>query len=140
MWTYYQCNGLFLSQGGYTTLHCYAGIDDGKNNPLKQSVHNVGPLPCGLYTAQPPYDDEHHGPFSMRLEPHPSNEMFGRSLFMYHADSIAHPGKASNGCIVSIGTPLISGRKEREMFWNSYDHVIQVVSGLANVDTAKENS
>jgi Protein of unknown function (DUF2778) len=138
MWSYYQTNGLLISADGKTTLHCYAGFDEGKNNPAKQDIQNVGPLPCGIYTAQPPFDDPHHGPFSMRLVPHPSNVMFGRSAFMYHADAIDHPGKASNGCIVSIGTPLISGRKERETFWNSYDHVIEVKSGLVDIADIKE--
>jgi hypothetical protein len=131
-WTYFQCNGLLMSEDRKTTLHCYAGIDEAKNNPDLQHVHMKGPLPRGLYTANEPEYGGAHGPFSMRLTPHPDNEMCGRDAFMYHADSIAHPGRASNGCIVSIGVPpRVTGRSERETFWNSGDHVIDVRSGLS---------
>lgn len=128
MWIYYQNNGLLIN--GTTTLHCYAGIDEGKNNPAMEHVRSVGPLPRGLYTASQPQNSEKHGPYAMWLIPDPENEMRGRDAFMYHADSIKNPGRASNGCIVSIGTPITSGRAERELFWISGDHRIEVRSGV----------
>ena len=131
MWTYFQCNGLLISEDGLTTLHCYAGMDEGKNNPDMEGVKMKGPLPRGKYRAEAPFDSKTRGPFAMRLEPYDDNDMLGRSAFMYHADSIKNPGKASNGCIVSIGTPQISGRKEREIFWKSGDPDIEVKSGLS---------
>lgn len=129
MWIYYQNNGLLIR--GAMTLHCYAGIEDGKNNPAMQGEKNVGPIPVGRYTALSPHDDPKHGPFAMHLIPFEDNEMHGRDGFMYHADSIAHPGHASNGCIISMGSPAASGRSERELFWNSGDHIIEVISGVA---------
>ena len=129
-WTYYQCNGLLISEDQETTLHCYSGIDEGKNNPDMQGVIEKGPIPEGMYTAQEPFASDTHGPFAMRLEPDPGNDMLGRSAFMYHADSINHPGRASNGCIVSMGTNKVSGRQEREWFWSSGDHRIKVQSGV----------
>jgi hypothetical protein len=36
----------------------------------------------------------------MRLTPDPTNEMFGRSAFLIHGDSIKAPGTASEGCII----------------------------------------
>ena len=133
-WTYFQNNGLLISADGLTTLHCYAGIDEGKNNPAMQHVPFKGPLPCARYRATQPQNSDKHGPFAMHLIPweDDKDKLFGRDAMMYHADSIAHPGQASNGCIVSIGTPILSGRAEREIFWNSGDHDIQVKSGLGD--------
>lgn len=36
----------------------------------------------------------------MRLTPYVENQMCGRDGFMIHGDSSAHPGEASDGCIV----------------------------------------
>lgn len=91
---------------------CYSGKGEGKNNPSMQNVHNVGPIPCGHYTIQPPIDSPDHGPFAMHLLPNPTNEMFKRSAFMIHGDSVAHPGEASEGCI-------ITSRVSRQAIWNS---------------------
>lgn len=99
----------------------YAGRGEGKNNPSMQNVKGIGPLPVGLYTAQPPADDAVVGKYAMRLIPDPSNEMFGRNSFFLHGDSAEHPGEASHGCIVMP-------RNVREGFWNSGDHQIQVIA------------
>ncbi len=119
-----------ISEDGLTTLHCYSGLDEGKNNPLMQRVAMKGPIPCGQYHAANPENSPTHGPFAMHLIAAGGNEMFGRSAFLYHADSIEHPGRASNGCIVSIGSVGITGRQERELFWNSGDHDIEVKVGI----------
>lgn len=132
MWSYYQNNGLLISEDGLTTLHGYAGLDEGKNNPLMQNVPMKGPLPCARYKAQPPEDSKTHGPFAMHLIPwdEDKDKLFGRSGFMYHAESIEHPGRASNGCIASLGSKIMSGRQERELFWASGDHDIEVKPGI----------
>ncbi len=36
----------------------------------------------------------------MPLTPKPDTQVFGRSGFLIHADSIHHPGEASIGCII----------------------------------------
>ncbi len=91
--------GEFL-RDAYTFLKGYAGRGTGKNNPLMTYIKDTGPLPCGTYTIGDPYVHPELGPLCFNLSPDPSNEMFGRSLFRIHADSIAHPGEASHGCIV----------------------------------------
>jgi hypothetical protein len=79
----------------------YSGNGDGLNNPAMQEVHNVGPLPEGLYTIGPaknPIDEL--GPIALELIPDPSNEMFGRFGFFIHGDNQLMNYTASNGCII----------------------------------------
>lgn len=78
----------------------YSGSEEhnGKNNPHAQCERDVGPLPRGLYTIGPPIAGP--SPYSLALTPDGSNEMCGRSGFLIHGDSIAHPGTASHGCII----------------------------------------
>lgn len=93
---------------------CYAGMDIGKNNVAMQSVHDVGPLPAGVYTIgplmiHPPGDPLRHLGPCMMLTPDPANEMFGRSGFFIHLDNPAHPGFSSNGCIVCQNDAAMTG-------------------------------
>lgn len=79
----------------------YAGRDAGKDNPAMQDRANVGPLPRGTYTVSlEPFVHDRCGQYCLRLTPDPANEMFGRSGFLIHGDSIERPGTASHGCIV----------------------------------------
>ena len=71
-----------------------------KNNPDRQFESCFGPLPRGVYLIGPAHTEPTLGPVAMRLSPHVSNIMNGRAGFFMHADSIAHPGQASEGCIV----------------------------------------
>lgn len=98
----------------------YSGRDDGKNNPIQESTKNIGPLPKGYYLISPPRDTESHGPFVLPLVPDPDNSMFDRSGFLIHGDSISHPGRASDGCI-------IMGRTIREAIWNQQHRILQVI-------------
>lgn len=99
----------------------YAGRDEHKNNPNSQSIKSKGPLPCGLYYIGQPYNSKTRGPYVLRLDPDPSNNMFGRSAFLIHGDSIKLPGTASNGCI-------IMWRSVREVVSESRDRELIVVS------------
>jgi hypothetical protein len=99
MWTYEQSTGR-LSREGAVVAEGYSGLDAGKNNPEMQEVHDVGPLPRGIYVIGRPHDTETHGPFVLPLTPDPANTMFGRTGFLIHGDSLQHPGRASNGCII----------------------------------------
>lgn len=121
-WTFEQSTGAWIDPAGEDVAHGYAGRDAGKNNPDMQNVKGIGPLPRGLYTAGAPANDAVVGAFAMRLTPSPSNEMFGRTSFFLHGDSMEHPGLASHGCIVLP-------RTLREAFWSSGDHTIQVTHG-----------
>ena len=78
----------------------YSGQPQCKNDPAKCSAKDEGPIPPGSYTIGEPVDTATHGPFVLPLTPHPDNEMYGRSGFLIHGDSIKAPGTASHGCIV----------------------------------------
>lgn len=119
MWTYHQESGRLLHDGAMVATG-YSGAGAGKNNPAMQSAHNVGPIPIGKYTIGPPCDTDTHGPYVLRLTPNASNDMCGRAGFLMHGDSVAHPGTASQGCI-------IQARSVREWVWNSGDRDLEVV-------------
>jgi hypothetical protein len=128
MWTYVQKTGELLHDG----LHFaegYSGYDDpdsgqqGKNNPELENVEDVGPIPVGKYFIGSPHDTLTHGPFVLPLTPDPANEMFGRSAFLIHGDSVVDPGTASRGCI-------IMGRAVRKQVAVSGDKLLQVISGV----------
>ena len=82
----------------------YSGFEtdraEGKNNPELEKVEDVGPIPVGTYRIGSPRDTLTHGPFVLPLKPDPGNEMFGRSAFLIHGDSVVDPGTASRGCII----------------------------------------
>lgn len=96
----YQISTGALTRDGVPLGAGYSGSPDAKNDPSKCAVHDHGPIPPGRYTIGEPHDSATHGPFAMALTPDPANEMHGRSAFMIHGDSVAHPGAASNGCII----------------------------------------
>ena len=122
-WTFEQATGWWIDPTGKVIFKAgYAGSGVGKNNPAMQDVKNIGPLPRGFYTAEPPADDAKVGKFAMRLTPSPENQMFGRADMFMHGDSETDPGNASEGCIVLP-------RALREKFWASGDHTIQVTHG-----------
>ena len=121
MWTYEQLTGRILQDNQLVGVG-YAGSPQGKNNPDKQEVSQVGPLPRGTYTISAPQNSPHTGPYTLDLTPDPGNQMFGRADFRIHGDSIEHPGTASEGCV-------ITARSIREHIWTSGDHELQVVRG-----------
>jgi hypothetical protein len=124
MWIYQQATGRIIDEDtGEAVGIGYSGFRDGKNNPSFQEVHNVGPIPCGLYTIQAPRDTHSHGPFVLPLIPDAENEMHGRDGFLIHGDSVRFPGTASLGCI-------IMSRDVRERIWKTGDRRLKVVSGL----------
>ena len=99
MFTYSQSTGRMM-QGDALIGTGYAGIGSGKNNPHAQEIHNVGPLPRGMWRIVRWFDSEHFGPVVAQLEPEAGTVTYGRSGFLIHADAPAHPGMASHGCIV----------------------------------------
>lgn len=118
MWTWKQSTGE-LFRDGNLVAQGYSGFDAGKNNPALQSVPDVGPIPQGAYTFLFPRNTDSHGPYVLPLLPNPQNEMFGRSGFLCHGDSLAHSGSASHGCI-------ILARPTREAIWASGDRQLTV--------------
>jgi len=118
---YVQRTGAILDAAGSVIAGGYAGRGSHKNDPDSDYLANEGPLPRGLYTIGEPHDTANHGPFVLRLMPDPANVMHGRGGFLIHGDSIASPGNASNGCI-------ITARAAREFIWQSGDRRLRVVA------------
>lgn len=124
MWQFEQASGKLFYPSGLLLASGYSGHGIGVNNPLYETVPNVGPIPVGLYTIEAPIDSPEHGPYALPLTPFPANEMFGRSAFLMHGDEILHVGQhlASQGCI-------IMGPFTRKTVWQStLDHTLQVVA------------
>jgi len=127
MWTYAQKTGDLLRNGQRVGTG-YSGFDNGKNNPSMQAVADLGPIPQGDWTiAGPPINTPTHGPFVLRLEPANGTNLFGRSGFLMHGDSIENPGTASHGCI-------IMPRSIREHVWQSGDTALHVVPDIPTQD------
>lgn len=121
MWIYSQKNGTLTNPSETILVGVgYSGFGVGKNNPDMESVHNVGPIPKGRYDIGPAHNTTTHGPVVLALTPDPSNQMYGRSAFLIHGDSIAAPGTASHGCI-------IQARNIRQAIDASSDKEIQVI-------------
>ena len=83
----------------------YAGGDLGKvsdavDNPVYESVHDVGPLPEGWYTFQSARNSPALGPLAIPLDPDPENIMYGRLDFYCHGDIANKFESASEGCII----------------------------------------
>lgn len=126
MWTYVQRTGNMYHEGklvftGYAGGNCGKN-PEGMNNPDMQDVHCIGPLPCGMYTAAPPYHNPKTGASTMNLWPDATNKMFGRADFRIHGDNPEGNHSASEGCIVK--SPAIA----RLSVWTSNDHRLQVVA------------
>lgn len=119
MWKYEQATGQ-LWRDDKPIAKGYSGYGHGKNNPLMESVHNIGVIPKGLYIIGAPYNSLHTGNYTLPLTPDIHNIMFGRNDFCIHGDSIQHPGTASNGCI-------ILDRNTREEIWVSDDKELEVI-------------
>ncbi len=129
-WVYVQRTGELWKDGTLLCAHGYAGKDDGDglvepgegfNDPSKQTEVGVGPLPVGRYFIGPPFHHPTAGPYTLRLEPHPANQMHGRSGFLIHGGT--SNTSASRGCIVL-------SMAARAMIAESLDYELVVVADL----------
>lgn len=115
MFTYEQSTGL-LAQDGKRLAIGYAGSGVGKNNPLYEMIHDVGPIPRGLYDIGRPFNSDDHGPVVLPLTPR--HAAFGRSGFLIHGNGVTNPGEASHGCII-LDRPtreIIAVGEDRQLF------------------------
>jgi hypothetical protein len=117
---YDQKTGRITSELGSLFGVGYSGNGKGKNNPEMENVKGIGVIPKGSYHIGEPFLHSHMGRFAIPLIPFPENEMFGRSEFYIHGDSLIHPGEASKGCIV---TPLTV----RQEIADCTDKILKVV-------------
>lgn len=125
MWTYQQKTGR-LSLNGRLVAVGYSGQPGYKNDPTKQHLKGLGPIPRGKWKITEKYDSKNVGPFTLKLQAvdvrfDDVHDVTGRSAFRIHGDSIRNPGSASNGCI-------ILSRHVRELIWNSGDRDLEVVA------------
>ena len=120
MWTYRISTGEIVDSNNEMCGTGYSGFGNRKNNPTGIAAHNLGPIPIGLYHIEDPKDTDTHGPFVLPLAPSMENQMFGRSGFLIHGDSLAHPGDASEGCV-------ILDRAIREKIAASGDRLLEVI-------------
>lgn len=110
---YYQNTGRFRGGSGAYAIdtHCYSGQGEGYNNPAKQCVSNVGPLPATTYKLASCVNVMHETvqrPCAFYLDPQKPSEMCGRSAFFVHGCTCCTPGDDTNppsagcsaGCIV----------------------------------------
>ncbi|WP_084169683.1 tlde1 domain-containing protein [Paraburkholderia ferrariae] len=122
-WVYKQSNGE-LSHNGRIVKQGnsggYSGSGAGKNNPAMQATRSIGPIPQGTYNIGTPRHSAHVGRYAMPLTPEVGTDTFGRSAFYMHGDSVAHPGSASEGCI-------IMDPHTRSQVWTSGDRKLQVI-------------
>jgi type VI secretion system (T6SS) effector TldE1-like protein len=119
MWYWGSKTGALLGNTLQLKQYGYAGRGEGRNNPSMQDQKGIGPIPEGYYTIEAPHTSTVTGPYSLRLVPDASNQMFGRSSFAIHGDSAS--GDASHGCIVVA-------RKYRQEIWESGDHRLRVIA------------
>jgi hypothetical protein len=124
MFTFEQSTGKWFDPSGQHIATGYAGGNCGKNpeginNPAMQNVACIGPLPCGIYTKGTLVPESHLGRDAIQLIPDPNNEMFGRSDFYCHGDTVK-PHCASEGCITLP-------HDIRMAFYNSDETQLQVV-------------
>lgn len=123
LWLWSQSTGHLLRPGPTSLIgvaYGYSGNGEHKNNPLSEAIRTHGPIPCGLYLIGQPYPHPKLGPLTMNLDPI-GHDACGRSAFRIHGDSAAHPGAASDGCIVLA-------RTVREMIATSADRLLLVIS------------
>lgn len=117
MWRYVQSTGDFFLGSQYVETG-YSGADpDGKNDPSKECVRNVGPIPRGYYAIGAAVSS----PTAVSLPLNADNPNYcspARSGFLIHGDNST--GTASQGCI-------ILSRATRERVNNSDDKRLRVV-------------
>lgn len=121
MWRWTQTGNLFAPDGTLAGTG-YSGHSEGVNNGALEAVHDVGPIPKGLWRIGPFFDDPGgKGPVVCHLTPLSGTDAHGRSGFMVHGDNAAANHTASEGCIV-IPRPL------REAIRDSGDSTLNVTA------------
>lgn len=116
-WMHEQSTGRLYQNGNYKGTG-YSGSLTNKNNPERQHVKGMGPLPRGTYRIGGYTRSK--GPWTIELM-QISGETFGRNLFRIHGDKRAGTqGFASAGCIII--NPSV-----RLLIINSGDNTLKVV-------------
>lgn len=98
VWAYKQTTGELLFNGKVVAKG-YSGHGEGLNNPEKESVRDVGPIPRGEWNMGDAFKHETKGPLVIRLSP-AGHKAHGRDGFLIHGDNSKMDRSASNGCII----------------------------------------
>lgn len=121
MLIYSQSTGMLWNDAGELMGRGYSGAPEAKNNPSKENIRNIGPIPRGLWEIGVPYDSKNVGPFAIPLFPI-NHDAFGRTSFLIHGDRAPpYSGTASQGCI-------ILSRKIREKVHQLQDKHLKVIA------------
>lgn len=100
VWTYQQSTGALTDPAGKVIAHGYSGNGEGLNNPAKQSVRSIGPIPAGMwFITLKPLEHTDVGPLALPLSPL-GHTALGRSLFRIHGDNKLGNHSASHGCVI----------------------------------------
>lgn len=118
-WVYHQSSGELTHDGAHVATG-YSGNGADRNNPASQAIAGHGPIPRGDYTVGPQVDSAVTGHNISHLTPLAGTDTHGRSSFEMHGDSRAHPGQASDGCVIM--PPAV-----RHELATSPDHTLHVV-------------
>jgi len=117
VWTYKQSTGELFHNGKHIETG-YSGRMTNKNNPDREQVKGLGPIPRGRWHIGTV--TTHKGPLTIELEQQ-SGSTYGRSLFRMHGERThGVPGWASEGCI-------IMSHHTRWLVANSSDDVLEVI-------------
>lgn len=129
MWKYVQSTGdLFDSGGNYVETGYSGASPGGKNDPSKECVKNVGPIPRGFYDIE----QEKSSPTVVTLPLTPDDPNYcnpARDGFLIHGDNSS--GTASQGCIIMSKATRIKVR-------DSGDSRLQVVKNSNLIQTIKK--
>lgn len=121
MWRWTQTGNLFDPEAVFRGIG-YSGHGEGVNNGALEAVHDVGPIPKGLWRIGPWFDDPGgKGPIVCHLTPLSGTDTYGRTGLMCHGDNGAGNRSASHGCIV-LARPL------REAIRDSGDSTLNVTA------------
>lgn len=123
MWTYVQSTGDLFHGNEYIETGYSGKVPEGKNDPDKECIKNVGPIPRGGYNIGP----EKSSPSPVTLILTADNPGYcnpARDGFLIHGDNST--GTASTGCI-------ILSRRTRERIRDSNDNRLKVVRNSMRV-------
>jgi hypothetical protein len=99
-WVYKVSSHSFYLNGTYQFDAKYSGRPGFKDDSANECVSGKGPLPRGTYNIGPAFYHHKAKAWTLRLTPYPENQMCNRDGFLIHGGSSAHPGNASDGCII----------------------------------------
>jgi len=116
-WVYNQRTGIMTHNGEFIAKG-YSESPDGKDNPAKEHIPFVGPIPRGYWRITRYRSSK--GPWTIELEPIAGTKTFGRNAFRIHGDNRNTPGASSQGCII------INGAHIRQHIVNSSDDILVV--------------